>query len=425
MKTIRLAYGKKGLDIHLPSDLDTTVIEPVSTKALKDPEISIDYSLRNPFGCPPLREFVTPDTSIGIVVSDITRPAPNDIILPAILKSLSHVPDENITLFIALGSHRTNSDPELRSMLGDSLFSRFDIVQNDAFTTSTQECIGMTTKGHELWLNRQLIECDIKILTGFIEPHFFAGFSGGAKAIFPGMAGITTILGNHGAEMIGHPLATWGQRNGNPIWEEIQEITRFVGRTFLVNVTLNKAKQITGVYSGDISVAHSKGCDFVKKTSMVSSPCLYDIVITTNAGYPLDLNLYQSVKGISAGARIVRDGGAIIIATECWDGVPEHGLFSQMLKDAHSPEDLLAVIHKSEFHKQDQWQVQILSQILLKADVYVYSHKLTEEQIKMAMMRPISNIEGALDMLVRQYGQLAKICILPEGPQTIPFLRGK
>jgi nickel-dependent lactate racemase len=343
--------------------------------------------------------------------------------LPAVLDALAHVPRQNITLFNALGTHRPNTDQELRGMLGDALVDGYRIVQNDAFDASTQVLRGTSSRGHEVWLNRDLVECDVKILTGFIEPHFFAGFSGGGKAVMPGMAGQRTVLGNHDAGMIAHPSATWGVTQGNPIWEEIREVAQLVGQTFLVNVTLNRDKKITGVFAGDLDAAHEAGCAFVKETAMVPVPQAFDIVITTNSGYPLDLNLYQAVKGMSAAAQVVRQNGAIIVAADCWDGIPDHGLYGQLLREADSPSALLETICAPGFLKQDQWQAQIQAQIQLKADVYVRTDNLSDEQIEMALLRPSHRVEATVADLLGEYSRQARLCVLPEGPQTIPYIQ--
>jgi nickel-dependent lactate racemase len=267
----------------------------------------------------------------------------------------------------------------------------------------------------------------VKILTGFIEPHFFAGFSGGGKALMPGMAGQRTVLGNHDAGMISDPNATWGVTDGNPIWEEVMEVARMAGTpaggaTFLVNVTLNREKAITGVFAGDLHAAHASGCAFAKASAMVSVLHAFDIVITTNSGYPLDLNLYQAVKGMSAAAQIVRPGGAIIIAADCWDGIPDHGRYGQLLRSASSPRKLLDAITAPGFLQQDQWQAQIQAQIQLKADVYVRTDNLSDEQIRGALLLPCRSIEQTVAELRKRYGQDATLCVLPEGPQTIPFV---
>jgi len=420
---IKLAYGKTGLEIELSDRLDVTVVEPKFVPGLPNPESALQEALRVPIAAPALHDVVKPYDRVGVVFSDITRPTPNHLILPSVLDALAHVPRENITLFNALGTHRPNTDEELRGMLGDAVVDGYRIVQNNAFDPSTQVHMGSTGQGHDVWLNRELVECDVKILTGFIEPHFFAGFSGAGKAVMPGMAGQQTVLGNHDAGMVGHPKATWGVTWGNPIWEEIREVALKVGKIFLVNVTLNRDKQITGVFAGDLDAAHAAGCDFVKGTAMVPVAHPFDVVITTNSGYPLDLNLYQSVKGMSAAAQVVRERGAIVVAADCWDGIPEHGLYGQLLREADSPQQLLDTVCAPGFLKQDQWQAQIQAQIQLKADVYVRSDNLTAEQIEMALLQPSSRIEDTLADLLGKYGPQASICVLPEGPQTIPYIQ--
>jgi nickel-dependent lactate racemase len=420
---IRVAYGKTGLEVDVPDEWDVTVVEPKFVPGLLDPKAALREALQSPIEAPPLHDLVKPGDRVGVVFSDITRPTPNHLLLPAVLEELARIPREDITLFNALGTHRPNTDAELRAMLGDALVEDYRIVQNNAFDAATQVSLGVTARGHEIRLNREFVECDIKILTGFIEPHLFAGFSGGGKAVMPGMSGQRTVLGNHDAGMIGDPRATWGVTWGNPIWEEVREVAHKVDPTFLLNVTLNKDKQISGVFAGDLDAAHAAGCAFVKEKAMVPVPRPFDIVITTNSGYPLDLNLYQSVKGMSAAAQVVREGGAIIIAADCWDGIPEHGLYGQLLREADSPQALLDTICAPGFLKQDQWQAQIQAQIQLKADVYVRTDNLTPEQIEMALFRPSLNIEDTLEELLSRYGPQASICVLPEGPQTIPYVQ--
>jgi nickel-dependent lactate racemase len=266
------------------------------------------------------------------------------------------------------------------------------------------------------------MEANVKILTGFIEPHFFAGFSGGGKAAMPGMAGQQTVLGNHDAQMIGNPRATWGVTWGNPIWEEAREAALMTTPTFLLNVTLNRNKEITGVFAGSLEAAHDAGIEFVRETAMVAVDEPFDIVITTNSGYPLDMNLYQAVKGMSAAEQVVREGGAIIIAAACSDGIPDHGLYGKLLREADSPSALFhSIIHNAET-RQDQWQAQIQARIQLRAVVYVYSDNLTDAQIQAALLRPCRNIAATIEQLREKYGHDARIGIIPEGPQTIPYL---
>jgi nickel-dependent lactate racemase len=223
--------------------------------------------------------------------------------------------------------------------------------------------------------------------------------------------------------MLSDPNATWGMTQGNPLWEEVREVALKVRPTFLLHVSLNKDKEITGVFAGDLDAAHAAGCAFVKETAMVPVPKAFDIIITTNSGYPLDLNLYQSVKGMSAAVQVVKEGGVIIIATDCWDGIPDHGLYGQLLQEADNPQTLLDTICAPGFLKQDQWQAQIQAQIQLKADVYVHSDNLSDEQIEMALLKPCHSIEATVAELLKKYGPEASICVLPEGPQTIPYIQ--
>jgi nickel-dependent lactate racemase len=266
------------------------------------------------------------------------------------------------------------------------------------------------------------MSCNVKILTGFIEPHFFAGFSGGGKAIMPGMAGIKTILGNHSAKNIGNENATWGITDTNPVWEEVREVALMAGASFLINVTLNSEKEITGVFAGDIREAHLEGIISASQTALAAVQSAFDIVVTTNSGYPLDLNLYQTVKGMSAAARIVRQGGTIIAAAECRDGFPDHGLFSQLLRESENPTRLLETICSPGFSKQDQWQAQILAQIQLKADVYLFTGNLSDEQLEIARIKRCNDIYELIESIRKRQGNNISICIMPEGPQTIPFI---
>jgi nickel-dependent lactate racemase len=424
---VKLAYGKTGLEIDLPDAWDVTVVEPRFVPALPDPAAALAAALRSPIAGPALRDRVRATDRVGLIFSDITRPTPHHLILPAVLAELAHVPRENVTLFNALGTHRPNTPDELRGMIG-GLLDGYRLVQNDAFDPETQVRIGVTARGHEVWINREAAACDVKVLTGFIEPHFFAGFSGGGKALMPGMAGQRTVLGNHDAGMIANPNATWGVTEGNPIWEEVMEVAELVGGAFLCNVTLNRDKAITGVFAGDLRPAHAAGCAFAKDTAMAAVDEPFDIVITTNSGYPLDLNLYQAVKGMSAAAQVVKPGdgatrGVIICAADCWDGIPDHGLYGQLLADADSPRQLLETITAPGFLKQDQWQAQIQAQLQLKADIYVRTGNLSDEQLRRALLEPCHDITGLVGELREKLGPTARICVLPEGPQTIPYLR--
>lgn len=420
---VRLAYGKQSLPLELPDNLNLRIIENRHVSALDNPQLALRWALRDPIDARPLRELAGRDNSVAIVFSDITRPTPNHLILPAILEELAHVPDGNILLCNALGTHRPNTRQELQRTLGADIVARYRIVQNDSADEDTQAFIGRSSFGHELWINRDYLQADVKILTGFIEPHFFAGFSGGGKAVMPGMAGQRTVFGNHDAGMIADERATWGITHGNPIWEEAREAALLTGPDLLLNVSLNSDKEITGVFAGELAAAHDAGIDFVRESSMVAveRPC--DIVITTNSGWPLDMNLYQAVKGMSAAEQIVRPGGSIIIAAECAEGVPGHGLYGQLLGEAADAAELANNVLQAQETRQDQWQAQIQARIQARADVYVYADGLSDSQIENALLQPCRDIPALLEQLLERYGADARIAILPEGPQTIPWLK--
>ncbi|MBN1154890.1 nickel-dependent lactate racemase [candidate division KSB1 bacterium] len=421
---INLAYGKKGLIIDLDDRWDVTVLEPQSSPGIPNEMQAVQNALRHPYQSRPLTDIVSARSSVGIVFNDITRATPNHKLLPAILNELHHVPADQITFFNALGTHRLNTESELRALITDELVDHYRIVQNDCRQREKLEHLGATPRGTDIFINKELIECDVKILTGFIEPHFFAAFSGGGKAVMPGMAGLDTILQNHGAKMIDDPFSVWGEIERNPIQQEIREIALRVGTDFIVNVTLNQRHQITNAFCGNLLAAHDTGCNAVRQLAMRPVDHLYDIVGTTNSGYPLDQNLYQSVKGMSAAAKIVKKGGAIIIASECRDGVPDHGLYKDLLLNAKDPEDLLTTIRQPDFLNQDQWEAQIQALVQQKADVYVYSDNLSPELLESLLLKSCIDIRALIGTLLQSaYGADATICVLPQGPLTIPYVR--
>jgi len=420
---VKLAYGREGLTVNLPDDVH--VLEPRFVPGLPDEPDALRRALRDPIGSEPLAAKVKPGDKVVIVHTDITRATPNDRILPVLIGELemAGVARQDITLLNGLGTHRPQTEAELRAMLGDFIVENYRCLQHDCHDDDNLVSLGWTSFGHPVRVNRTYLEADVRVLTGFIEPHFFAGFSGGPKAVIPSLAGAESVLTNHGLKMIAHPKATWGITEGNPIWEEMREVALLTKPTFLLNVTLNMWREITGVFAGDILTAHAAGCAFVKENAMVGVDAPHDIVITTNSGYPLDQNLYQSVKGMSAASQIVRDGGSIIIATACEDGLPDHGRYAALLAEAGSPQGVLDMLARPGFEAQDQWQVQIQALIQLRADVYVYSDGLTDQQIEKALFLPCRNIEATLAQLQAKYGPDARICVIPEGPQTIPYLR--
>ncbi len=420
---VKLTYGRTGLLVHVPDNSE--VITPTFVAGLPNEQTALQQALRHPTAGPPLADLMKPGESVVIVHTDITRATPNDRILPVILAELEGVGirRQDITLLNGLGTHRPQTEAELRAMLGDAIVDNYRCLQHDCFDDEQLISLGQTHRGHPVRINRSYQEADVKILTGFIEPHFFAGFSGGPKAVLPALAGSESVFSNHSREMVADPRATWGAIAGNPIWAEMREVALRTEPTFLLNVALNADKEITGVFAGEMLAAHAQGCEFVRKSAMVGVDAPYDIVITSNSGYPLDQNLYQAVKGMGAAAQIVKQGGVIVVASACEDGVPDHGQYAALLAEAGSPEAILDMLARPGFSEHDQWQVQIQAQIQLKAAVHVYSDGLSDEQIEQALFIPSRSIEETIESLLDIYGDDARICVLPEGPLTIPYLR--
>jgi len=419
---MKLAYGREGLDLSLPDGLNVDVIQRQHVEALADQAGAVRDALRHPIGSPPLREWVKPSDTVAIVCNDVTRPTPYHTILPVLLEELSDISDRNIVLLIATGTHRPCTPEELGAMFGEQVVKRFHIVQNDARDRDAHALVGATPGGGEVWIHKEYLRCSVRILTGFIEPHFFAGFSGGGKACMPGMARLETIMRNHNARNIDDPKAAWGVTRGNPVWEGIHEAARMIPATFLLNVALNCEKGITAVFAGDLDLAHEQGCAYVKRHAMAAAHKRYDIVIASNSGYPLDLNLYQAVKGMSAAAQIVGEGGTIIMAADCEDGIPEHGWYKRLLFEADDLASLLAMIRSGDCCCQDAWQVQIHAAVCARNDVYLFSRHLVDEEIELAMLRPCRDIAATVDRLLQVYGLNASICVLPDGTQTIPYV---
>ena len=419
---VRLAYGRSGLVIDVPEDR-TTVVQPQYLPGLPDQYGAIRTAVRDPVGgTPSLRRIAGPSDIVAISVCDITRPMPTSTVLPVVLEELAHVPDENIVILIATGTHRPNSYGELRDMLGAQIVNRFTVVNHDAFDTAGVVHLGDTPRGIPILLNQLWAEADVRLTLGFVEPHFFAGFSGGPKMVAPGLAAFQTTMMLHNAEMIGHPNATWGVTVGNPIHDAIREIAAQTGVDFSVEVTLNRDHQITSVYAGEPETAHRAASRFAKSIAMQPVEEPFDVVVTTNSGYPLDMNLYQAVKGMSAAAQVVKRGGTIICAAECSDGVPEHGEYSRLLKSRNSPGELLDMICAAGHNVHDQWQVQIQAQIQLKANVLVKTEFLSDDEVREAHLEPVDDVERAMRSALEAAGPNTRLCVIPEGPQTIPYL---
>jgi nickel-dependent lactate racemase len=415
-----LAYGQSHLPIDLP-DKRTTVIEPAHTAGLADERAAVFAALEKPIDAKPLRELIRPTDRVCIGFTDITRATPNERIIPWLLEHLSHLPRRNITLINSLGTHRPNTRAELEKLLTPAVVRDYRVINHEPENPAALKQFGTTRDGTPALIFREFAEADFRIATGFIEPHFFAGFSGGPKGVMPGLAGLETVMSNHGAKNIGDPRSTFGVTDGNPIWEEMRDIALRVGTTFLLNVSLNDDRQITGVFAGDLLAAHKVGFEFVRRSAMQKVKAPFDIVVTTNSGYPLDQNLYQGVKGMSAGARILQEGGTLILACECREGVPANSPLDKLLRSASSPEEILTLLATPGFVRPEQWQAQIQALIQRKARVLVYS-SLPDDVIRQAHLTPCHDITAAVNERLAQLGPDARVAVLPQGPLTIPYL---
>lgn len=418
MKTT-LLYGKEGLSIEAPEQ--SVILEPKNLPGLADEEGAVRKALRNPIGLPPLREMVKGSDKVAIVISDITRPTPNHKLVPWILQELSYVPKENFVIINGTGTHRDQTREEFVQMLGSEVVDSIRVINHHCHNKEELAKVGESRFGCDVYLNKEYVEADFTIVTGFIEPHFFAGFSGGPKGIMPGIAGIETIMTFHNARMIGDPLSTWGNMTDNPVQDMTREVNRMCKPDFMLNVTLNREKDITAVFAGELFEAHDRGCAFAKEHAMLRCDERFDVVITSNSGYPLDQNLYQAVKGMSAAHKIVKKGGTIICAAECRDGLPNHGNYAEILQMRKTPQEILTMINDQKFKIFDQWQVQKQAVIQVWADVYVYS-SLPDEDVEKAMFHPIHDIENTLALLKEKYGENMTVAILPLGPLTIPYV---
>jgi nickel-dependent lactate racemase len=419
---VHLAYGQGSLAVDLP-DGRTTIIEPSHRPGLSDERAAVLAALEQPTAARPLRDWLKPGARVCINFTDITRATPNDRLLPWILGYLERagVERDQITLLNQTGTHRANTRAELEKMLGAQLVANYRVLNHDCERDADLVPFGATRDGTPALINRHCAHADVRIITGFIEPHFFAGFSGGPKGIVPGVGGLRTIMSNHGYRNLLSPNSTFGVLEGNPLWEELMDIALRVGPSFLLNVTLNDERRITNVFAGDLREAHRAGCDYVRKSAMQRVKAPFDVVVTTNSGYPLDQNLYQGVKGMSAAARIVREGGLIVLACECREGVPAGSPLDKLLRSAGSPEEILAMLATPGFVRPEQWQAQIQALILRKARVLVYS-SLPDDIIRAAHLTPCHNIAAAVNEELARCSPDATVAALPQGPLTIPYL---
>jgi nickel-dependent lactate racemase len=418
---VLLDYGTDGLEVDLP-DERVTVIEPAHRPPAPDSHAELVRAIRSPLASAPLATIVRPGQRVAISVCDVTRAQPRREMLEAIFDEIPQARPEDVTILIATGTHRTNTPLELERMLGRKILSRYRVVNHDSRDRATLAYVGRTDTGVAVHLNREFLSADVRITTGFVEPHFFAGFSGGPKMVAPGLAGLDTVMTLHDARRIGHPNATWGITEGNPIHDDVRAIARMVGVHFAVDVTLNREQKITAAFAGNLLSEHGAACAQARRSAMRAVRRPFDVVLTSNAGFPLDQNLYQAVKGMSAAARVVKQGGTIVCAAECRDGLPAHGSYGEVLASASTPEALLTMIESPGYAAADQWQVQIQAQILSHANVWMKAAGLSDGELRAAHLVPVDDVSAAVSDALRRAGPEATLCVLPQGPQTIPYV---
>ncbi len=416
-----LQYGRAGLPLNTRG-LNATILRSRYTPGLADEHAAFRRAVQAPIGTPELRELVHAGETVAIVIPDITRALPADRLLLWVLEELSHVPRRDLCIIVGTGTHRANTREELCRMAGPEVVNTIRIINHDARDKSTMTLAGQSPFGYDVWFNTEYVRADRRILMGFIEPHFMAGFSGGYKAVFPGITNMEAILVYHGYDNIAHPRSTWGVLEGNPTQAHVRAGGSMVPVDFLINVTLDDRQAITRFFCGDVIEAHEAGCAYSRQCAMACVEESFPIVVTTNSGYPLDLNLYQSVKGICAAAAITACDGLIIAAARCNNGFPEHGAFRRQLFRYATPRDGRKAIRKPGFSEADQWQTQKLFQVMETCRIQLYS-ELDPAEVKRAHMEPVFCVRAAIDQELERIGDPhARVAIMPEGPLTIPCL---
>lgn len=427
-KSVRLSYGEQGYVLSLDvQGLEPEVFLPANPPALEQAEKVFQAAVRNPFGSRSLidvaEEALTVPRQEGrspkvvIAVADHTRPVPDHLLLPWIVAELG-LSDECVTILIGTGTHRGSTPQELRKMLGAAA-ERFKVLNHDCQDSESLSFVGTSSCGGPCWINKLWVEADLRLSTGFIEPHFYAGFSGGSKALIPGIAGLETVRHFHRASLIEHPKATWARVFDNPLQQLSREMAALAPPHFIVNVTLNHAKAITGIFAGDVTEAHNAGCKAALQEATVPVPRRYPVVITTNSGFPLDQNFYQTVKGISAAARIVEEGGLILVFSRCNNGLPLEGEFADILSEPVSDAELHAKILSTQVTRHDQWQVQTLMQCLEKARVVLFSELSAEDRLRNRTEHTTDPVGLLRDFVAARGGASVAAAILPEGPLSI------
>lgn len=417
MKTFSIPYYRSSLELHVNEKNLHAVLNSRTDEydAGKSEAELVRQALENPIGTPRLRELAKGKHKIVLVTSDHTRAVPSKLTLPILLEEIrAGNPDADITILIATGLHRPTTEEEQRRMFGNNIVDNEKIVVNQAFVDEDFEQVCILPSGAELWVNKLALHCDLLITEGFIEPHFFAGFSGGRKSILPGICNATTVNENHSYKAISSPYSTTGVLEHNPIHEDMVCAARAVNVQFILNVALNAEKKVIAAFAGDLEQAHAEGVAFVR--SLAQCPSVTgDIVITSNGGYPLDQNLYQSPKAVATAEACCRDGGVIIMCASCCDGMGGTHFEKLIVKGTVDEiDEYLSKIPPKETIPE-QWCAQIFARILKKHKIILVTTYLDHELVRKANMIPASSPDEALQMAYEMMGSDARVVVIPDG----------
>jgi nickel-dependent lactate racemase len=418
---VALPYGDSFLNVPIPTNNFLPEQKRKKRRQLGDEIKEIRQRLKNPINSLPLNSLPGKTDKVVIITTDNTRACPDDRLLPPILEAIEpRVPRRNITIVVALGLHHPLSKKELVKKLGGNIVENYNVINHDVKDVVS---IGTTRRGTPVDIFKKVVEADIKISTGFIEPHFFAGFSGGRKSISPGVSGKRTIYHNHSYQMLDNKLARAGVLHGNPVHEDMVEQAKMAGLNFIINVLLNEKGEITDVFAGDPVLAHEKGCELEKHLATASINHKVDISVVTCGGAPLDMDLYHTCKAIDTAAQITRGGGIIIVASRCDAGLGPRSFYN-LHSSSGSPRDVLERIKQGE-HDGVQWQNLFLARAQLDHEIYLMS-SLKPEQVQHMKMTAIPSIEEGISRALTALGKNAEIAVIPQGPHVLPSVeRGR
>ncbi len=413
---IELAFGKSGLTIDLPEGPDWQVLEPRTASPLADVDAALTDALDHPIGTPPLAELARGKRTAAISVCDITRPAPNAVTLPPLLERLhaGGIPREGITILIATGLHRPATAAEIEAIVGQRIAAEYRVVNHFARDLESHAALGQTRRGTPVFIQKEFIEADLHITLGFIEQHLMAGFSGGRKLIAPGLAAQETIKVLHSPKFMREPMAVEGSIEANPLHAELIEIARMARHDFMLDVVLTPAREIAGVFAGAGEDAHAAGVRFVRDAMMELLEQPADAVLTTAAGYPLDLTFYQMVKGVTAAQHLVKSGGRILVMAECAEGVGANE-FAARLRCVASLEGCLDEMARTPV-EVDQWQLEKLALAGRRCDLLFYTPGVPPEAAGALASRMYASPDAAVLALLDGLRPGARVLVIPEGP---------